>query len=1463
MALRAGFHGTVGQPSAQVIDGSLKFAGGTTGSSNQYLEHTFSSNGNRKTFTLSFWLKRSDVEAYPGIFFCGSSSVDPNNLHMYFNGDTLLLYSLKDGSNVRSYNTTQQFRDLSGWYHIVVAVDSTISSPALDRFKVYVNGDRVTEFSSSNHNAVDENTDFTINQSGKKLEIGLLRNSGGVLSYTYNGNMSQWYSIDGLALGPGYFGFTDPLTGTWRPKKFRAEGTTVNDGTQWSSLVDVSNATVNNGSAANLFDGDTTTKINITAGYIEIDLSSRDVQAGPEGIEVYNNEGGAYTSYQVNGGEVINWQASAGWMSMGGANSKINTIRINYLSGGGVNAAFAFRVNGVIMVDSTTTNLDFGTNGFYLPMDGNSPIGQDKSGKGNDFTPVNFGGSNSIDKASGALPILNTVNGGNHAVAGVRTDANASNLVLALPLVGSANDVSNRINSGSTTKSITVNNAVTNSTFSNFYGGSYYFDGSGDSLSVASSSDLGMGTGDFTVEAWVYPTSLASSDFIVCLSGSDSVFGYNSDGTLNIQLPSSGAPSLTQKGPVIVANKWNHFACVRESGALRGYIDGVLAATVDSATTDMGSSGTATIGDHPSLSREVTGYIQDVRIYKGVAKYTDSFVPASTNPDILPDTPSGVSGSSKLTKITDGAVAFGSTGYMTTTSSDYNPGTGDFAIEGYFRFPNNSGTRRAFINDTGTFGNNSLVIRQYNTGFEFYCGGTSVSDSGFNMAQWNHAMITRSGSTARFFVNGELRATRTTSQSISCEPSNQMTIGGLYDSGGGSEYMQGHASNLRLTVGSIPTDYQTSSTTVGEMIFTPSSEPLTSTSQGANSSHVKLLCCQSNTSATAAVSSASLSTNNTVTATNFNPFNTDINTVRGQETGYCTINPLDNPGEAPYGNQGATILNGNLEISATGGSYAMRKGTLAVPSSGKFYYEATVNGSAASRSSSSQTSGIGLIKSNVITDGNAPITDNHTLWLGDNGYGKPFGSATRVDWFGATIDQGDILSFACDMDANTFEFKVNGISAQSGNINTTEPVHPFVFSSGTSNTNLTLNFGQKPFKFPPPDGFQPLNLANVRPETVIARPDQYVGVTTWSGDNVDGREIDMGMSPDLIWVKTRNQTNWHWLSDSLRGTADKRYKLYSNDTTVEDTAPIYGQADSFNDFGFVAGGGTNDAGEHLSDSNKSGTNYVCWSWKAGGSKGTFNIDDVAYPSAAAAGLDGGSLDPSGASVGTKQGFSILKYSGASGAKSISHGLSQAPTFIIVKCISGVSSQNWTIYHKDLPTGDYLKFTTDDKTDYPMFNDSTPNSSTIPLGNDDQVSGSSGTYILYAWHDVPGLQKFGIYNSNGSTDGNFVELGFRPAILWIKSVVHEADTTSWCIFTDETYPNNPFQKPLYANRNINEGYRGNGTNEGTFDIDLLSNGFKLRTNVGEVNEGGANDTYVYCAWAKAPASNLYGGQSNAR
>ena len=75
---------------------------------------------------------------------------------------------------------------------------------------------------------------------------------------------------------------------------------------------------------------------------------------------------------------------------------------------------------------------------------------------------------------------------------------------------------------------------------------------------------------------------------------------------------------------------------------------------------------------------------------------------------------------------------------------------------------------------------------------------------------------------------------------------------------------------------------------------------------------------------------------------------------------------------------------------------------------------------------------------------------------------------------------------------------------------------------------LNANFGQKPFKFPPPDGFQPINAANVRPETVITRADQYFGITTWTGDNAASRNIDLGISSSrFVWVRNRNQSNWH------------------------------------------------------------------------------------------------------------------------------------------------------------------------------------------------------------------------------------------------------------------------------------------------------------------------------------------------
>ena len=133
--------------------------------------------------------------------------------------------------------------------------------------------------------------------------------------------------------------------------------------------------------------------------------------------------------------------------------------------------------------------------------------------------------------------------------------------------------------------------------------------------------------------------------------------------------------------------------------------------------------------------------------------------------------------------------------------------------------------------------------------------------------------------------------------------------------------------------------------------------------------------------------------------------------------------------------------------------------------------------------------------------------------------------------------------------------------------------------------------------------------------------------------------------------------------------------------------------------------------------------------------------------------------------------------------------------------------------------------------------------------------------MYNWIDVPGLQKFGTYEGTGVA-GNYVHLGFRPALIWIKN----ADTTSiqnWGIIDYTRSYANVGNHTLATNLSSVESAFGGG--ESVFGasnkIDLLSDGFTLRETTGFGNASGI--TFVYCAWAEAPASNLYGATSNAR
>jgi hypothetical protein len=261
---------------------------------------------------------------------------------------------------------------------------------------------------------------------------------------------------------------------------------------------------------------------------------------------------------------------------------------------------------------------------------------------------------------------------------------------------------------------------------------------------------------------------------------------------------------------------------------------------------------------------------------------------------------------------------------------------------------------------------------------------------------------------------------------------------------------------------------------------------------------------------------------------------------------------------------------------------------------------------------------------------------------------------------------------------------------------------------------------------------------------------------------------------------------------------------------------------------------------------------VAWTWKAGGGKpsgGGFFKDDVEYASAAAAGLDGGNMTLTGASVGTKQGFSIVKWNfGSSLDKTIAHGLSRAPEFYIIKNMD--ASETWYIYTTVVDgTLDYLEFDTDN---------SQNSSRSLPTSTAINYSGTTGDHIMYAWHSVPGLQKFGAYSGNNNADGPFIELGFKPAIIWAKRAV--GGNGDWIIKDSTRYTDNRFDPGNTLVINVSNGedayYSG-----GQVQMDILSNGFKLRHAGGPLND--SSSTYIYCAWAEAPISDLYGGRSNAR
>ena len=163
------------------------------------IARTPSSSGNRRTFTISFWLKRTAI-SHSGnhMVIFGADAGSSNYFHLRIDNDNLFRIA---GAGGIEYVYDPVLRDISGWGHYMIAYDNT-QSTSTDRVKFYINGTQITDTSTAT--APSQNYDTAVNQSGVEQELGILGYASNTSDFA--GYVAEFILIDGTAYGPDSFG---------------------------------------------------------------------------------------------------------------------------------------------------------------------------------------------------------------------------------------------------------------------------------------------------------------------------------------------------------------------------------------------------------------------------------------------------------------------------------------------------------------------------------------------------------------------------------------------------------------------------------------------------------------------------------------------------------------------------------------------------------------------------------------------------------------------------------------------------------------------------------------------------------------------------------------------------------------------------------------------------------------------------------------------------------------------------------------------------------------------------------------------------------------------------------------------------------------------------------------------------------------------------------------------------------
>jgi hypothetical protein len=479
-------------------------------------------------------------------------------------------------------------------------------------------------------------------------------------------------------------------------------------------------------------------------------------------------------------------------------------------------------------------------------------------------------GSETFTITAGGVSTAVTIN--DTSTTPVSSDAQFPYTTLALHGNGTNNSQNNTFLDSSTNNfSITRNGNSTQGTFSP-YGGNWsnYFNGS-SYLTVPAGTAFAPGTGDFTVEGWFNASDLMTSASGIiygqAVSGTNYFMIFATNGVVQFYGTSSGGGSaITSGANNWTLGTWNHFAVVRTSGSVTVYLNGIAGTAANNTTNFNDTSYIPTIGRYTHTGTNFFyGYISNLRYVKGTAVYTSNFTPSTTpltaiagtslltcqDNRIIDDSPNNFT----ITKNGDVSVQrfspfspvittpttysgyFAANEQLTSASIGTSIGTGDFSMECWVYVPNAANGYAAAIQLNVSTGVNLYIQTHFNTlrvldynnpnGSNFVLSGGTINNS-----TWYHLLLTRQSGTVRGFINGNLTVNQTgVTYNYGTAGTCQINAG-LYAS---------TISNARVVIGNVPTEYQTSSTTNGTQIFTPSTTPLTAVSS------TSLLTCQSAT----------------------------------------------------------------------------------------------------------------------------------------------------------------------------------------------------------------------------------------------------------------------------------------------------------------------------------------------------------------------------------------------------------------------------------------------------------------------------------------------------------------------------------------------------------------------------------------------------------------------------------------